>query len=363
LSIGLIPLTVYINQNDKNGLPDSNRLPMDFSFSYYFNKPYLASKKPQTIEELLGGNEKVTNPQVTFSLFNILTNSVRINWILRNEIGAQSLRFKALQGDVGGDLHPDQVFTLGNALSMVNGVIGGGLSGAMAYRLQRELRFGSNAQRGVLGAALAAEFLANAIGFGATPGIPSQQEFSEGKTEGISNIQARVYRLTVPLLGIRNVLTGLGALNAFGDLNAAIKGDGKSSYHFLIAHGAILGMGLAMALTSGDQSGSSFLGGTIAGDKYPNPVPSSIDGTQYDYGSQNGRLLRLFTGSMFVGYGFSALTKFIFGRYQYNKLLGKSASGGSNSSSSKQGASLNNLQLRLNTDGKTFGNLTVEGRF
>lgn len=347
----LLPITTYLNF-PQNGLPESNRLPIEFFLSYHVNSPYVADKAT-TADDVLAANERVTDAQVTMSALNLFTGTLRNNNIRKTETAYQSQRIIALAID-------DKQYGLLNAGTMVGGVVSGFNEGTTAYRLQRELRFGSNGHRIGLGVLLGTEMAINLAGMFATPGLPTQSEYLAGEREGITNLQARTFRLSLPTIATRDALLTLGAVGAFGDLNKSIKGEPFHSWWWPSTH-AFLGLGgLVMVLTSGDQSGSGFFGRSILGNTPPNTDRLEIVGSPYDYPGQSGQFYRLETGAMALSYGVSGLLEWGLDKYKYNDLKANPKPESSGKKQDKKGP---DIHIGVNTDGRTAGNVTVFGSF
>ncbi len=360
LGVRLLPLTSYLNFSS-NGLPESNRLPIEFFASYHLNPPYVGAE-PKTKEEFLATNTTVTDAQVTMSALMLASNAIRFNGARKTEAAYQSQRIVSLGLDrTGGQ------YSLLNGGTMVGGLLSGWNEGAMAYRLAPQFRYGNTGQRIGLGVLLGTELGINLIGLAATPGLPSEEEYLAGKTEGITNLQARAFRMNAPMVATRDGLVLLGGLGAFGDLNAAIKGDGKQTAWWLGSHGALAVGGLVMVLTSGNWSGNGFFGKSILGNQPPNSPTLAVVGSEYDYPAQEGQFYRLSAGSALLSYGLNGALEYLIDLGTYKKLhneeLDKKVKDLEEERKGKKVSSKPDINVGVSTDGKTGFQIGVNGTF
>jgi hypothetical protein len=109
----------------------------------------------------------------------------------------------------------------------------------------------------------------------------------------------------------------LGAFGALGDRNKAIE-QGGLLYPGL--HGALALGGTVLILTSGDGSGTGFLGNSIMGNQPLRGSPDDVialEQTSYDLGSQSWQYARLEAGAQLLAYGVNGVIDFATGRFRY----------------------------------------------
>ena len=357
MGVRLLPLTTYFNVG-KNGLPESNRLPIEFFASYHLNPPYVGAE-PRTPDEFLATNTTVTDAQVTMSSLMLFANAFRFNGVRKTEAAYQSQRIVSLGLDQSGGQ-----YSLLNGGTMVGGILSGYNEGAMGYRLQQQFRYGNTGQRIGLGVVLGTELGVNLIGLAATPGLPSESEYLAGKTEGITNLQARAFRMNAPMVATRDGLIVLGALGAFGDLNKAISGDGGHQAWWLSTHGVLAVGGLVMVLTSGIGNGNGFFGKSVLGNQPPNTNSLEVVGSDYDYPAQNGQFYRVSAGSALLGYGINGALEYFLDSVKYNKLKVQQYEGKPGPvTPAKKDPTKPDVQVGVATDGKTGFSIGLNGTF
>jgi len=356
LGVRLLPGTTYLNFGNI-GLPDTNRVPIEFFANYHFNSPYVGGD-PQTPDDFLAGKTKVTDAQITMSALMVASDAVRANASRKTESAYQEQRIVSL----GLDRSDKQYGTL-NAGTMIGGLISGWGEGSLAYRLAPQFRYGNNGQRIGLGAVLGTELGINLIGLAATPGLPSQADYLAGKTDGITNLQARAFRLNVPVILVRDGLAGLGALGAFGDLSKAIKDGGGQTAWWVGAHGTLAVGGLVMILTSGIGNGTGFFGKSILGNQAPNTDHLEVVGSDYDYPAQNGQYYRLAMGSAFLSYGVNGALQYFLDLGKYNSLKTKQYEKDKPGAGPSKDPTKPDINVGFNTDGRTKFQIGVNGTF
>jgi len=355
--VRLLPSTAYINSSD-NGLPLTNRLPLEFSLAYHINSPYIADKA-QVKDDVLLANSTVTNAQVTLDGISLFTGWIRNNIARKTEAAYQSQRLISLgQGQAG-----DAQYSLLNTGTFLGGLITGFGEGSEAYRAQRELRYGNTGQRAVLGSLLGVELLTDIIGFAATPGLPSEADYKAGKTEGITNLQARAFRTTLPMVATRDGLIVLGAVGAFGDLNKSLQGDSFHSWYYPTIHGVLGVGGLVLALTSGNFTGNGFFGNSILGNQPPNAKSIEIVGSPYDYPAQNLQYYRLQAGGAALSYGLSGLLEWGLDKVSYTSLPKDRPVDKTDGAAKKPDPSKPPVSVNVSTDGRSNFNIGVSGQF
>lgn len=357
LGIRFLPLTSYLNVG-KNGLPDSNRLPMEFFATYHVNAPYTGGKV-ETSEDVLKKNQNVSDAAVTMTGLQLFANSIRFNGARKTEAAYQEQRIISLAIDRSGSQ-----YSLLNAGTMMGGVLTGWNEGSMAYRGQQQFRYGNTGQRIGLGVLFGAELTANIIGLAATPGLPSESEYLAGQTEGITNLQARAFRIGLPTIAARDGLMVLGSVGAFGDLNKAVQGDTGHQIWWGSTHGALVVGGLVMVLTSGIGNGNGFFGRSVLGNQPPNTNSIEIVGSDYDYPAQDGQFHRVSIGSAALSYGFNGLAELVFDKIKYDGLRGKEAEKKlEDLKKGKPDPTKPTVQVNASTDGRTGFNLGLSGTF
>jgi hypothetical protein len=359
LGVRFLPLTSYLNVG-KNGLPESNRLPMEFFASYHINPPYTGGKV-ETSEDVLKKNQTVGDAQVTMTGLQLFTNAIRFNGVRKTEAAYQQQRIISLGIDSTGSQ-----YSLLNAGTMIGGLLSGYNEGAMAYRGQQQFRYGNTGQRIALGVMFGGELLADVIGLAATPGLPNETEYLNGEHEGITNLQARAFRLTLPTVAARDGLMILGSVGAFGDLNKAVQGDTGHQIWWGTTHGGLVLGGLVMVLTSGIGNGNGFFGRSILGNQPPNTDRIEIVGSDYDYPAQDGQFHRVSIGSAALSYGLNGLVELVFDKIKYENLRGKEAEKKLEDLEKKGGKpdpTKPQVQVGVSTDGKTGFNLSLNGTF
>jgi len=359
LGVRFLPLTSYLNVG-KNGLPESNRLPMEFFATYHINPPYTGGKV-ETPEDVLKKNQTVGDAQVTMTGLQLFANAIRFNGTYKTEAAYQEQRIISLGIDRTGSQ-----YTLLNGGTMIGGLLSGWNQGAMAYRGQQQFRYGNTGQRIGLGVLFGAELTANIIGLAATPGLPSESEYLAGKTEGITNLQARAFRIGLPTIAARDGLMILGSVGAFGDLNKAIQGDTGHQIWYGSTHGGLFLGGLILVLTSGMGNGNGFFGRSVLGNQPPNTDRIEIVGSEYDYPAQDAQFHRLSIGSAALSYGLNGLIEWGFDKMKYDGLRGKEAEK-KVKDMEKQGGKPDpakpQVQVGVSTDGKTGFQLGLNGTF
>ncbi len=354
MGIRLLPVTTYFNLGD-SGLPDSNRLPIDFFLNYHLRTPNPGNAK-QTPEDVLRDNERVTDSQVVLSALTLFTGWIANNQTRKTEAAYQTQRIVSL----GLERDP-KTYGLTNAGTFVGGISSGSSEGLTAYRVQREMRYGRNGHSLFLGSMLGLELGFNLIGVVATPGLPSREEYLNGEVDGISNLQARSFRLGLPATLTRDALIGLGAYGAFGDLNKSIQGDGFHKVYYPSVHGGMAVLGLALILTSGDGTGTGFLNESILGNQIPNTENLEIVGSRFDYPAQSRQFYQLETGAMALSYGVSGLLEWAKDKYQYNDL--KANPRGKKAKKTAGQAKSGETRVGFSTDGHSHLNLSISGTF
>jgi hypothetical protein len=219
---------------------------------------------------------------------------------------------------------PDQ-YALLNTGSFFNATLSGLDQGSLAYRLTWNLRYGDTGQRAAIGTLMGAEFLVNAIGALATPGIPERVDTFPGALppdgevpagrEEVTNLQAQAFRLAWPVNLGRGALAGLGAVGAWGDINEAVRDE---TPHFLIAHSALGVGGLVLVLTSGDFSGEGFFSNSILGNQAPTGAETvEVTDSRFSIGNQQSQFIRLETGVMLLSYAGNGLVDYLTRRLAY----------------------------------------------
>ncbi|MCC7345739.1 MAG: hypothetical protein IT573_12445 [Deltaproteobacteria bacterium] len=358
MGIRLLPLTTYLNF-DSNGLPETNRLPIEFFASYHINPPYVG-KESLTSEDVLAENHLVTDSQVTMSALMLAANGIRFNSLRKTEAAYQSQRIISLGLDRTGSQ-----YSLLNAGTMIGGLLSGWNEGAMGYRLQQQFRYGNNGQRIGLGVLLGTELGINLIGLAATPGLPNESEYLSGQTEGITNLQARAFRLNLPMIATRDGLVLLGGLGAFGDLNKAVKDGGGQAAWWATTHGALALGGLVMVLTSGIGNGNGFFGRSILGNQPPNTDRLEVVGSDYDYPAQDGQFYRLSGGSAFLSYGINGLLEYGIDKIKYDTRKGTEAQKKLDDieGKNKKDPSKPEVKVNVSTDGRSNFQIGVGGTF
>ncbi len=355
LGVRLLPGTTYLNFGS-NGLPDTNRLPIEFFANYHFNSPYVGGD-PTSPEDFLTRKTTISDAQITMSALMVASDAVRANASRKTEAAYQEQRIVSLGVD-----RTDKQYGLLNAGTMIGGLISGWGEGSLAYRLAPQFRYGNNGQRIGLAAVLGTELGANLIGLAATPGLPSEADYKAGKTDGITNIQARAFRLNVPMILIRDGLTGLGAVGAFGDLNKAIKDGGGQTAWWLGAHGGLAVGGLVLVLTSGIGNGTGFFGKSILGNQPPNTNSIEIVGSDYDYPVQDGQYFRLAGGSALLSYGINGALQYFLDKGKYTSLKAKQYEDPAGAAPKKD-PSKPDVNVGINTDGRTKFQIGLSGTF
>ncbi|HEX5034323.1 MAG TPA: hypothetical protein VFW62_07585, partial [bacterium] len=345
----------YLNVG-QNGLPEANRIPMEFFATYHVNAPYTGGKI-ETSEDVLKKNHNVSDAAVTMTGLQLFANGIRFNGARKTEAAYQEQRIISLGIDRSG-----AQYSLLNAGTMIGGLLSGWNEGSMAYRAQQQFRYGNTGQRIGLGVLFGGELLTHVIGLAATPGLPSESEYLAGETDGITNLQARAFRLNVPTIAARDGLMILGSVGAFGDLNKAVQGDTGHQVWWGTTHGALVLGGLVMVLTSGQGNGNGFFGRSILGNQPPNTDRIEIVGSDYDYPAQDGQFHRLSIGSAALSYGFNGLAELVFDKIKYDGLKGKEAEKQLEDLKKKDG-SKPTVQVNASTDGKTGFQLGVSGTF
>lgn len=356
--IRFLPLTSYLNVG-KNGLPESNRIPMEFFLTYHINAPYTGGKV-ETAEDVLKKNQSVSDSQVTMTALTLFSNAIRFNGARKTEAAYQQQRLISLGIDRTGSQ-----YTLLNGGTMIGGLLSGWNEGSMAYRGQQQFRYGNTGQRIGLGVLFGTELGVNLIGLAATPGLPSESEYKDGQVEGITNLQARAFRLNLPTIAARDGLMILGSVGAFGDLNKAVQGDTGHQIWWGATHSGLVLGGLVMVLTSGIGNGNGFFGRSILGNQPPNTDKLEVVGSDYDYPAQDGQFHRLSIGSAALGYGLNGLLELAFDKIKYDGLKGKEAEKKleDQKKGSKPDPSKPQVQVGVQTDGRTGFQLGVNGTF
>lgn len=357
LGVRLLPLTTYLNFGN-NGLPESNRLPIEFFATYHLNPPYIGAD-PKTPAEFLATNTTVTDAQVTMSALMLASNAIRFNGARKTEAAYQSQRIISLGLDRTG-----AQYSLLNGGTMITGLLSGWNEGAMAYRLQQQFHYGNNGQRIGLGVLLGTELGINLIGIAATPGLPSEEEYLAGKREGITNLQARAFRLNAPMVATRDGLVLLGGLGAFGNLNKAIEEGGGQTAWWMGAHGTLALGGLVMVLTSGIGNGNGFFGKSVLGNQPPNTDSLEIVGSDYDYGAQNGQFYRLSAGSALLSYGINGALEYFLDLGKYKSLKVDQYEGEKKPAKSARKDPLKpDVNVAVSTDARTGFQIGINGSF
>ena len=310
--VTLLPGKVYL-QSEQLGLPEINRLPIEFQANWHFAEPAYAFK-PRTSQEVLRDN--VSDAEVTMTAATLGTNEVLNNFRRKQEAAYEETRILSFGNK--------SQFTLTNAGTFLNGILTGWSEGSLAHRLARDFHYGNTEQRVALASVLGVELAANLIGLATTPGTPDQVQTFPGQTvppaanlsgnAGITDMQARAFRMNVPQILVRDGLTALGALGTFGDRNQAIKGE--SAFH-PIMHGALAAGGAVLILTSGNGSGTGFLGYSIMGNQPPEGNVIQLRDSSYSLGAQAGQYFRLEAGTQLFAYGASGLIDYALSRFKY----------------------------------------------
>ncbi|MFO1464760.1 MAG: hypothetical protein U1F66_13415 [bacterium] len=325
-------------------LPLSNRVPIEFGLTYYL-QPLLGEPTARDPNSVL--DQRVTNPEVIFDALRIAANGLQDFNTLTTEAGYEQVRDLAVRNAFGPTGSAAQ-YSLTNLGTFAGGLLLGFSRGSTAYRLQRDLRHGTPLQQGLILAPMLLEPVLhgiNALASQPAPGDPP-------------SLQARASYLALPITLTTGLWTGLGALGAFGNREAAIR-SGDLIGHFQLAHAGSAVLGLVMILTSGDLTGSGFLGWSVLGNAY-SAHPEGID-----YGNQLAQYYRVVAGSTMLSYGVSGLLDWGLSRIQYMSLMNASRDGGSSSTGGSRRAMgpVEDLRIGFNTDGQSRVMGTVEGRF
>lgn len=314
--VSLLNGSFYLDGNDTPGI---NRLPLEFNLAFYFDNPQKAEDPMMTEDGLRKG---VTNAEVTNTALKLVANSFGNNYRRKQEFGFMLSRPQFFANE--------PQLKLLNTGGFVFPIFSGWNEGTLAHRLARDLHYGNWTQRGVLAGFMGAELLVHGIASLATPGMPDNIVVFPGTAapedkdllsvnEGFSNLQNQAWRMNLEQVAFRDALALAGALGAFGDRNKAIK---EGGLHLPIANGVLFVGGLAMILTSGDQSGEGFLGGTIAGNQAPKFTPGQrleLTETSYDPSSQRWQNRRLEWGTQLLGFASLNLVDYGVGMVKHQK--------------------------------------------
>lgn len=362
IGLRLLPGTVYWNADESAGLPESDRDPFSLRLTYYLNPPQVPqeSQDPESVFW-----RDLTVSEFAFTNTRLFTNFIQNNVRRRQEAAYQRGRYHLALADVLGASRSDDFYGLFNLGTFLNGVLGGLSEGSLAYRLGRDLHRGDTGQQAVLGAMMGLDTLVQLIGVLATPGEPTEEEYRRGEVEGITNLQAQAFRMSLPTVAVRNALAALEALGAFGDRDQTVRDGGIQYFHG--AHGALALAGLVMILTSGDFSGDGFFNFSVLGNQLPNEGAIEVTESRFAVESQRLQYFRLEAGTMLLSLGVNAILDAVLARNQYLELRERRSRGGGEgtegdppASSSAAGSP---LTVGIETDGRTQAMATVGGEF
>lgn len=345
LGVRLLPSTAYLNLSGE-GLPEIDREPISFRLTYHLDSSTEAGEP--ALDDIL--RREVSGPETLFTGLRLFNSYILNNFRRRQEYAYETSRLLSLG-------NPDQ-YALLNTGSFFNATLSGLDQGSLAYRLTWNLRYGDPGQQAAVGALMGVEFLVNAIGALATPGIPETVETFPGALppdgavpagrEEVTNLQAQAFRLAWPVNLGRGALAGLGAVGAWGDINEAVRDENP---HFLIAHSALGVGGLVLILTSGDFSGDGFFSNSILGNQPPTGAETvEVTDSRFSIGNQQSQFIRLETGVMLLSYAGNGLIDYLTRRLAYLSFQEREGSSGATSAAGAEPAPSVASSLRLQAD-------------